>query len=242
MTRCPFCKEEIQDDAIKCKHCQTMLVAIGDRADQSNTATYVVDQGLLRFGKFAGALLALFITMGVVLYGVNLEDMGSELDERADELDSIDVRIGEALTKLKDADEKTAAAVAKAEEAARSAEAVVAELMTLQQGFAGLTDAIAREFTRDADFVSEESQKRVDELLALVEQLPDSKALELIKNPPTITPQLKDIIAARDPANLAETDPTAARDILKMIVVLNDRDERTITLWKDELSDKPASP
>src|SRR5664279_659807 len=58
--QCPFCKEEIQEGAIKCKHCQSMLNGT------SNTNTLLSQ--LLPFGKwlligiFALSILAFFFT------------------------------------------------------------------------------------------------------------------------------------------------------------------------------------
>ena len=36
MRKCPFCKEQIIEDAIKCKHCGSVLVPIGDNFQSAN--------------------------------------------------------------------------------------------------------------------------------------------------------------------------------------------------------------
>ncbi len=36
MLKCPFCAEEIQDEARKCKHCGEWLVSVPDQPDASN--------------------------------------------------------------------------------------------------------------------------------------------------------------------------------------------------------------
>jgi uncharacterized membrane protein YhaH (DUF805 family) len=38
---CPFCKEEVQDGAIKCKHCRSMLTNFGNKAFQGHQSQMV---------------------------------------------------------------------------------------------------------------------------------------------------------------------------------------------------------
>jgi hypothetical protein len=78
MKACIFCRMQIHEDAIKCPHCQSMLLPLQSE-DQKTTSddrrvTYVLDQDLVRFGKFAGAVLAVFITVGATLYGFKLQE------------------------------------------------------------------------------------------------------------------------------------------------------------------------
>src|SRR5947209_1876649 len=76
MKPCPFCKEQINDEAIKCHFCRSMLLplqAIEQKPEDDNRVTYVLDRDLIRFGKFAGSVLAIFLVVGAYLFGFRLE-------------------------------------------------------------------------------------------------------------------------------------------------------------------------
>ena len=57
MKKCPFCAEQIQDEAIKCKHCGEFLVAGVQRFTENKTRWYFgtpfIALALLTVGPFA---------------------------------------------------------------------------------------------------------------------------------------------------------------------------------------------
>lgn len=95
-------------------------------------------------------------------------------------------------------------------------------------------DAQIQKLTKDRDpgFVEETAQGRVDILLGAVDKLSDAALFELVKAPPVSDAFVDNAVAARDPKNLRLTDPKAAAAILKMRIVLSERDENSLTLWK----------
>ena len=58
---CPFCKETIHPQAVKCKHCQSDLSAAKEKK-----RSYFAQYNTFRFGFLAGVLFA--VVMAILLY------------------------------------------------------------------------------------------------------------------------------------------------------------------------------
>lgn len=116
---CPWCQENVKDSALKCKYCQSSLSADMDPeakagAKNDHTVVYVIDKGLISFAKWAGFFLSAFVVVGVVLYGVNVEETLSDVERQVDE----SKKTAAALTKLVDDSKRGASDVVKVKQEA----------------------------------------------------------------------------------------------------------------------------
>ena len=91
MKPCLFCREEVRDDALKCRYCGSLLVTLPSAEAAAKPevkpgqVTYIVDEGLVAFAKFAAAILAIFVVVGAFLYGFDLKQSAKEIREAHDE-------------------------------------------------------------------------------------------------------------------------------------------------------------
>lgn len=88
---CPFCKEQVHQDALKCRFCQSapvLLPAAGgaEAPPGAGKVKYVVDEGLVTFAKFVGGALALFVVVGAYLFGFKLDNALGKVEEQEQEL------------------------------------------------------------------------------------------------------------------------------------------------------------
>jgi len=91
-------------------------------------------------------------------------------------------------------------------------------------------------FSRDVSFVDQQRQKRVDGFLDDIDGIADEKKLfDLNKNPPVTAPDVEQVVKLRDPSGGRFTDPDAAKQILKMRVVLSKRSDADLNAWEAAL-------
>src|ERR1700744_929260 len=93
MAQCPFCKDIIQDGAVKCRYCSSWLLPSKIPTDEKNDSLkpgpdqvqYIVDKGLLRFGKFIIGGLAFFIAAGAFVWGFNIKEASDQASKAVTE-------------------------------------------------------------------------------------------------------------------------------------------------------------
>ncbi len=92
MSSCPYCLEEIKTGARKCPHCQSSLES--EQSATQNTV-YVVDKGLIKFAKFASAVLAIFVLVGLYIYAIDIKEASESIDESESNISSALLKIKE---------------------------------------------------------------------------------------------------------------------------------------------------
>src|SRR5262249_27982621 len=88
------------------------------------------------------------------------------------------------------------------------------------------------DFARSLDWVSEQRQERVSQILDAIDNLKDADLKSLAKNPPVHDPDVDKVVAFRDPNRLRFEKPAVARSILKMEVVMSQRDDTALSAWE----------
>jgi hypothetical protein len=131
---CPYCKAEIAIDAVRCRHCTSWLdEADAPAAASAQKVVYILDRGLIRFGKFVTVIFGLFLLAGAYLWGLdmketdkNLKDMEKEVrtvrDDIAKDKRDVDGLKQDIVTINKDAKAASQQAISAAEEIASRAQ------------------------------------------------------------------------------------------------------------------------
>ena len=120
MKQCPMCREEVKDDALKCRYCGTSFVSSPDNRTDTRTepdskqVVLVLDRGFLYFAKFIVGIVALVFAFGTAYFGFDLNRARESIEETRQ-------KVAEDETKAEEAEKRTESAQTQLQEAGKKA-------------------------------------------------------------------------------------------------------------------------
>ena len=89
---CPYCREEIQVAAVKCRYCQSVLNESSAPADRpapgsgeppvGQTISYILDKGIVHYLKVTAGVVAIIFSITAFVIGFDVKNALKEIDEQ----------------------------------------------------------------------------------------------------------------------------------------------------------------
>jgi hypothetical protein len=86
MKNCTYCRAQIPDEAVRCQYCTSWTEEATQKREGNSRVVYVLDQDLVRFGKFAIAILGIMLLLGTYLFSIDLKDTAKEVKTVREEI------------------------------------------------------------------------------------------------------------------------------------------------------------
>jgi uncharacterized protein (DUF3084 family) len=86
MKNCTYCRAQIPDEAVRCQYCTSWTEEAPQKREEKARVVYVLDQDLVRFGKFALAILGIMLLLGTYLFSIDLKDTAKEVKTVREEI------------------------------------------------------------------------------------------------------------------------------------------------------------